>query len=61
MLQVGDFRLHMINESVIKVDPGGAFGLIPRVLWSPLMPPDENHLVPMIHNCLLVQIGDRRL
>ncbi|MEP6984804.1 MAG: MBL fold metallo-hydrolase [Chloroflexota bacterium] len=61
MLQVGDFRLHMINESVIKVDPGGAFGLVPRVLWSPLMPPDENLLVPMIHNCLLVQIGDRNI
>ncbi|MBI1276532.1 MAG: MBL fold metallo-hydrolase [Anaerolineaceae bacterium] len=61
MLQVGDFRIHMINESVIKVDPGGAFGLVPRVLWSPLMPPDENHLVPMIHNCLLVQAGDRNI
>jgi len=61
MLQVGDFRIHMINESVIKVDPGGAFGLVPRVLWSPLMPPDENHLVSMIHNCLLVQVGDRNI
>jgi len=61
MPQVGDFRIHMMNESVIKVDPGGAFGLVPRVLWSQLMPPDENHLVPMIHNCLLVQIGDRNI
>ena len=61
MLQVGDFRIHMINESLIKVDPGGAFGLVPRVLWSPLMPPDENHLVPMIHNCLLIQVGDRNI
>lgn len=61
MLQVGDFRIHMINESVIKVDPGGAFGLVPRVLWSQLMPPDENHLVSMIHNCLLVQAGDRNI
>lgn len=61
MFQIGDFRLHMINESTIKVDPGGAFGLVPRVLWSPLMPPDENHLVPMIHNCLLVQTGGRNI
>lgn len=61
MFQVGDFRIHMINESVIKVDPGGAFGLVPRVLWSQLMQPDENHLVPMIHNCLLVQVGDRNI
>lgn len=61
MFQIGNFRLHLINDSTIKVDPGGAFGLVPRVLWSPLMPPDENHLVPMIHNCLLVQAGGRNI
>jgi glyoxylase-like metal-dependent hydrolase (beta-lactamase superfamily II) len=61
MFQIGDFCLHLINDSTIKVDPGGAFGLVPRVLWSPLMPPDENHLVPMIHNCLLVQTGGRNI
>ncbi len=61
MIQVGDFRIHMINESIINVDPGGAFGLVPRVLWSPLMPPDENHLVRMIHNCLLVQANGQNI
>ncbi len=61
MLQIGDIRIHMINESLIKVDPGGAFGLVPRVLWSPLLPPDENHLVPMIQNCLLVQVDGHNI
>lgn len=61
MISIGEFRLHLINDSSIKVDPGGAFGLVPRVLWSPLMPPDENHLVPMIHNCLLVQVDGKNI
>jgi len=61
MFQIGDICIHLINESLIKVDPGGAFGLVPRVLWSPLMPPDENHLVPMIHQCLLVQTSGKNI
>jgi glyoxylase-like metal-dependent hydrolase (beta-lactamase superfamily II) len=61
MLQIGDIRVHLMNEHLIKVDPGGAFGLVPRVLWSPLMPPDEDHLVPMCATCLLVQTGGRNI
>jgi glyoxylase-like metal-dependent hydrolase (beta-lactamase superfamily II) len=61
MLQIGDIRVHLMNEHLIQVDPGGAFGLVPRVLWSPLMPPDENHLVPMCATCLLVQTAGRNI
>jgi len=61
MLQVGDMRVHLLNEHLIKVDPGGAFGLVPRVLWAALMPPDADHLVPMCATCLLVQTGSRNI
>jgi glyoxylase-like metal-dependent hydrolase (beta-lactamase superfamily II) len=61
MLHIGDIRIHMINDHFLKTDPGGAFGLVPRVLWSPLLPPDENHLVPMIANCLLVQVAGKNI
>jgi glyoxylase-like metal-dependent hydrolase (beta-lactamase superfamily II) len=61
MLQLGDMQVYLINDHTIKVDPGGAFGLVPRVLWSPLLPPDENHLVPMSAACLLVQTGGKNV
>jgi glyoxylase-like metal-dependent hydrolase (beta-lactamase superfamily II) len=61
MLQIGDIRVHLINDHFIMVDPGGAFGLVPRVLWSPLLPPDENHLVPMCAVCLLVQTSGKNV
>ncbi|MCC6617153.1 MAG: MBL fold metallo-hydrolase [Anaerolineae bacterium] len=57
MIQIGDIRIHLINDCDIMVDPGGAFGLVPRALWSPLLPPDEDHLVPMVQNCVLIQTG----
>lgn len=61
MLHIGDIRVHLINDHYIKVDPGGAFGLVPRALWSSLLPPDENHLVPMVATCLLVQSGGKNI
>lgn len=61
MLQIGDIRIHLINDCRIRVDPGGAFGLVPRALWSGLMPPDENLLVPMNHHCLLVQAAGKNI
>jgi glyoxylase-like metal-dependent hydrolase (beta-lactamase superfamily II) len=61
MIQIGDIRIYLINDSITRVDPGGAFGLVPRTLWAPLMPPDENHLVPMIHQCLLIQTAGQNI
>ncbi len=61
MLQIGDMRVFLVNDHWVKVDPGGAFGLVPRALWSRLMPPDENHLVPMSAVCLLVQVGGKNV
>lgn len=34
MIQLGELQLHLINDADTRVDPGGAFGLVPRVLWS---------------------------
>jgi glyoxylase-like metal-dependent hydrolase (beta-lactamase superfamily II) len=58
MLPIGSIKLHLINDCDIRVDPGGAFGLVPRALWSPLLAPDEDHLVPMAQICLLIQHPD---
>ncbi len=40
-------------------DPGGPFGLVPRVLYRRYFEPDENFQVPMSLNCLLVQVADQ--
>lgn len=61
MIEIGDFCVHLINDSNVMVDPGGAFGLVPRVLWSRYLQPDENQLVPMSQHNLLVQAGDKNI
>ncbi len=62
MIALGDFQLHLINESRVMVDAGGAFGLVPRALWRDVfMPPDDDNLVPMTQHNLLVQAGGRNI
>jgi glyoxylase-like metal-dependent hydrolase (beta-lactamase superfamily II) len=61
MLTIGDLRIHLINDCTTYVDPGGAFGLVPRALWSRIVAPTADHLVPMVNLCLLVETAGRRV
>jgi glyoxylase-like metal-dependent hydrolase (beta-lactamase superfamily II) len=61
MIQLGDLRLHLINDCSIKVDAGGPFGLVPRALFKDLMPVDEHNAVPMHQHILLVQTGTQNI
>lgn len=60
-MQIGDIRIHLINDGDHKVDPGGAFGLVPRALWQNVMADDADHLVLMKLHCLLVQTGGKNI
>jgi glyoxylase-like metal-dependent hydrolase (beta-lactamase superfamily II) len=61
MLQIGDIRIHLVSDATIMVDGGGPYGLIPRSMWSKVMPPDADNLVPQTLTCLLVQTADRTI
>jgi glyoxylase-like metal-dependent hydrolase (beta-lactamase superfamily II) len=45
---------HIIPTGRVWVDPGGAFGLVPRALWVNYQTPNEDQLIPMDLNSLLV-------
>lgn len=53
-MQIGELEIHLVSDGTVWVDPGGPFGLVPRVLYGPLMPPDERNLLPEMLTCLLV-------
>lgn len=57
MITLGAMEIHIINDCIVQVDPGGAFGLVPRVLWSKVVTPDENGLLPMAHHNLVIKTG----
>jgi glyoxylase-like metal-dependent hydrolase (beta-lactamase superfamily II) len=61
MFTIGDFEAHLINDVTTQVDGGGAFGLVPRKLWSRYFAYDEDNLVPMAQNCLFVRANGKNI
>ena len=61
MFQIGRFEVHLLSGGQLYVDSGGAFGLIPRVLWSRHQTPTEDHMLPMCLNCLLVKADGKNI
>ncbi len=55
--RLGDFRLSVISDGVFWLDGGAVFGVVPRVLWERVAPPDEKNRVRLGLNTLLVQTG----
>ncbi len=60
-LTLGDLRITLLNDGYTWVDPGGAFGLVPRALWSRYITPNDEYLVPMVHVCLLVESDGQKI
>lgn len=62
MIQLGDFKLHLICDSRAMMDAGGVFGLVPRILWREVfMPPTDDNLLPMTYHNLLVQAHGKNI
>ncbi len=58
---LGEVELTRVSDGVYWLDGGAHFGIVPRVLWEPLIAPDEKHRVPMGLNCLLIQSAGKQI
>jgi glyoxylase-like metal-dependent hydrolase (beta-lactamase superfamily II) len=52
-------RLKVIDTGFFKLDGGAMFGVVPKVIWQNLNPPDDNNLCNWAMRCLLVEDGNR--
>lgn len=59
-LTVGSLRCHIISDGRQLSDGGGFFGLVPRILWEPIIRPDERNRIPVALRSLLIE-SDRGL
>jgi len=58
MFQIGDIEVYLFNDATAYMDPGGLFGLVPRVLWSRRYGADDRHLIKTAtHNLLIRAAG----
>lgn len=58
---LGEVELTRVSDGVYWLDGGAHFGIVPRVLWEPLIAPDEKHRVPMGLNCLFIQSAGKQI
>ncbi|MYA92580.1 MAG: MBL fold metallo-hydrolase [Chloroflexi bacterium] len=61
MWRIGEYELYLFNDASAWVDPGGMFGLVPRVLWSRYYAVDERQLMNTANHTLLIRGGGRNI
>ncbi len=62
--RVGDFDIAVISDGTMRLDGGAVFGIVPRVLWEPVIGSeniDREHRIPLGLNCMLVRRGEHVL
>jgi glyoxylase-like metal-dependent hydrolase (beta-lactamase superfamily II) len=60
-MQLGDYRVEIVPDTIFRLDGGAMFGVVPRILWSRVCPPDEHNRVRLNMNCLFVETATERV
>lgn len=58
---LGDVELTIVSDGRWWQDAGAHFGVVPRVLWEPIIGLDDRHRVPMALNCLLIRSAGKTI
>jgi glyoxylase-like metal-dependent hydrolase (beta-lactamase superfamily II) len=53
--RLGQFQLDVVSDGTFRIDGGTLFGVVPRVLWEKLSPPDEQNRIALALKSLLVR------
>jgi len=57
----GDYRIEVISGTQVWLDGGAMFGVVPRVMWEKVCPPDSLNRVPLAAHCLYVETGSEKI
>ncbi|MGI8423713.1 MAG: MBL fold metallo-hydrolase, partial [Chloroflexota bacterium] len=58
--RIGDFDLTIVSDGTFWLDGGAVMGLVPRVLWEPVVGKeniDAEHRIPLALNCMVLRRG----
>lgn len=61
VMWLGDYRIEIIPDTEFRLDGGAMFGVVPRVLWEKIAPPDELNRIRMNMNCLFVETPTEKI
>ena len=60
-MQFGDYRVEIIPDTEFRLDGGAMFGVVPRVVWERVSPPDEKNRIRMNMNCVFIDTGKEKI
>jgi glyoxylase-like metal-dependent hydrolase (beta-lactamase superfamily II) len=60
-MKFGQFEIRTFVEQHFKLDGGSMFGVIPKVMWSKLIPSDENNMIPMVTNLFVLKAHGKNM
>lgn len=60
-MKLGQFEIQSFVEHKFRLDGGSMFGVIPRVMWQKLIPPDDNNMIPMVNNLFLLKAHGKNI
>jgi glyoxylase-like metal-dependent hydrolase (beta-lactamase superfamily II) len=60
-MQLGDYRIEIIPDTEFRLDGGAMFGVVPRVVWERVCPPDELNRIRLNMNCVFIETPTERI
>ncbi|MGD9564076.1 MAG: MBL fold metallo-hydrolase [Pyrinomonadaceae bacterium] len=60
-MEFGDYRVEIIPDTEFRLDGGAMFGVVPRVVWERVCPPDEKNRVRLNMNCVFIDTGKEKV
>ena len=60
-MEIGDYRVEIVPDTEFRLDGGAMFGVVPRVLWERVCPPDELNRIKQQMNCVFVDTGKEKV
>ena len=58
---IGDHRIEIVPDTEFRLDGGAMFGVVPRIVWERVMPPDEVNRVTLNMNCVFIDTGREKV
>ncbi len=60
-MQIGRVEAHVLSDGTLKMDGGMCFGIIPKVLWEKVAPPDELNRILLGLNSLFLRSDGKNI
>ncbi|MFZ1288569.1 MAG: MBL fold metallo-hydrolase [Melioribacteraceae bacterium] len=60
-MNIGKYKLSVLETGTFALDGGAMFGIIPKPLWEKTNPPDEKNRITLATRCLLLESDSKKI